>query len=93
MLYYRLAKREIYKKNEGFSGKIEEEEEKRGKYTKHDRSLEREKEIKNNMQDFASPIEQRHQHAPSEVEIPLDFDVDKSPQVTNTIRKFILFNI
>lgn len=42
------------------------------------------------MQDFASPIEQKHKHVPSEVEIPLDFDVDKSPQVTNTFGKLFL---
>jgi hypothetical protein len=33
---------------------------------------------------LASNNDQRHKQFPSEVEIPLDFDGDKSPQVTNT---------
>lgn len=35
------------------------------------------------MNDVASPIEQKNKQVPSEIEIPLDFDIDKSPPVNS----------
>ena len=60
------------------------------KVRNHSSSLEQEKDFFNKANDFASPIEQPRKENISEVEIPLDFEMDKSPPVGSGLGKFII---